>query len=498
MGTLSHYDETSNLADKLVRMPATEQAVPRVGARASTWFDGHFEHFVIIIELMADLLTAFFAAQLVYAVHVHFNFPNGHTRLEVLATSFGFGLFIILLLDRENAYRRGNGLLRIRDTERVLRVCTQCFIVLFAITFVTKSVVSRSLVASLCATTLVLLLLGKQVVYWFFRWLHGRGLGVRKVLIYGAGHAGRRVFSALCRSPKLGLDPIAVLDERPEHRVERVFDLGYTRTKSAPVQHDPLTRDLLHELKIGMVVIAAPNLARDRFVQIFSEAAAAGVKVAVVPDHFLSAQMWMEYGDIDGLLLATFGGPPERRVYDITKRLFDFVLGLGLLVLVAPFWALTLILIRMDSPGPAIFRQERIGYNGKPFFLFKFRTMYSGAPAYGYSPTSSEDERITHIGRFLRRTSLDEIPQLLNVLRGEMSLVGPRPEMPFIVRDYQAQHRKRLQVKPGITGLWQLSADRAFLIHENIEYDLYYIRNRSFFMDVAILLHTVFFAMRGI
>jgi lipopolysaccharide/colanic/teichoic acid biosynthesis glycosyltransferase len=102
------------------------------------------------------------------------------------------------------------------------------------------------------------------------------------------------------------------------------------------------------------------------------------------------------------------------------------------------------------------------------------------------------------VGRWLRRTSLDELPQLINVLKGDMSLVGPRPEMPFIVARYNANHRQRLSVVPGLTGLWQLSADRAFLIHENIQYDLYYIRHRCFFMDLAIVLHTVLFAMKGI
>jgi lipopolysaccharide/colanic/teichoic acid biosynthesis glycosyltransferase len=118
-------------------------------------------------------------------------------------------------------------------------------------------------------------------------------------------------------------------------------------------------------------------------------------------------------------------------------------------------------------------------------------------PKFGLHPTAADDPRVTRIGRWLRRTSLDELPQLINILKGDMSLVGPRPEMPFIVERYNARHRQRLQVTPGLTGLWQLSADRSFLIHENIQYDLYYIRHRNFFMDLAILLHTAEFAMKG-
>jgi len=119
-------------------------------------------------------------------------------------------------------------------------------------------------------------------------------------------------------------------------------------------------------------------------------------------------------------------------------------------------------------------------------------------PTYALHPTGTDDPRVTRIGRWLRRSSLDELPQLINVLKGEMSLVGPRPEMPFIVERYNDLHRQRLQVIPGLTGLWQLSADRSFQIHENIQYDLYYIRHRSFFMDLAILLHTAVFAMKGV
>jgi lipopolysaccharide/colanic/teichoic acid biosynthesis glycosyltransferase len=169
----------------------------------------------------------------------------------------------------------------------------------------------------------------------------------------------------------------------------------------------------------------------------------------------------------------------------------------ALLILLAPILILIAILVRLDSPGPALFVQKRVGQGGERFDMFKFRSMHDGAPKYAPSPTSSSDPRITRIGRYLRRASLDELPQLVNVLMGTMSLVGPRPEMPFIVEGYDARQRQRLQVTPGITGLWQLSADRAYPIHENAAYDLYYIRNRSVSLDLSILIHTLFFAVRG-
>jgi lipopolysaccharide/colanic/teichoic acid biosynthesis glycosyltransferase len=183
--------------------------------------------------------------------------------------------------------------------------------------------------------------------------------------------------------------------------------------------------------------------------------------------------------------------------YAVAKRAADLIVSSVLFVMLTPLLLLIGLLVRLDSPGPALFVQKRVGRNGKLFEIYKFRSMYTNASKYDFSPTTSFDPRITRLGRFLRRSCLDELPQLMNVLRGTMSLVGPRPEMPFIVRSYNSRQQQRLQVTPGITGMWQLSADRGLPIHENVEYDLYYIRNRTFFMDIAILIHTLFFAVGG-
>jgi lipopolysaccharide/colanic/teichoic acid biosynthesis glycosyltransferase len=130
--------------------------------------------------------------------------------------------------------------------------------------------------------------------------------------------------------------------------------------------------------------------------------------------------------------------------------------------------------------------------------MWKFRSMYSGVPRYARSPVSDTDPRLTRLGRALRRMSIDELPQLLNVLKGDMSLVGPRPEMPFIVRKYRPRERLRLNAVPGITGLWQISPARAMPIHQNLYLDLFYIENRNIFLDLAILLRTVTAVVRGI
>jgi lipopolysaccharide/colanic/teichoic acid biosynthesis glycosyltransferase len=184
--------------------------------------------------------------------------------------------------------------------------------------------------------------------------------------------------------------------------------------------------------------------------------------------------------------------------YEWAKRAVDVAVASLLLVLAAPLLLLAFLFVWLDSPGPVLFRQKRIGRNRAPFLMWKIRSMYASARRYAPSPSSDSDPRITRIGRILRRASIDELPQLINVLRGEMSLVGPRPEMPFIVENYSPRELGRLAVKPGITGLWQISPARGWPIHENVEYDLHYIRHRNLVLDGAILLRTIAVVIRGL
>jgi lipopolysaccharide/colanic/teichoic acid biosynthesis glycosyltransferase len=182
----------------------------------------------------------------------------------------------------------------------------------------------------------------------------------------------------------------------------------------------------------------------------------------------------------------------------LLKRSLDISASCVLLIVLSPLLVAVALVIKIDTDGPVFFRQKRIGKNGSAFDLWKFRSMRADAPPYERSPVSTLDPRLTKSGRLLRRLSLDELPQLINVLQGDMSLVGPRPEMPFIVEQYGALERQRLRVRPGITGLWQISPARAMPIHENVEYDLFYIEHRSMLLDCSIMLRTIAAVVRGI
>jgi lipopolysaccharide/colanic/teichoic acid biosynthesis glycosyltransferase len=183
--------------------------------------------------------------------------------------------------------------------------------------------------------------------------------------------------------------------------------------------------------------------------------------------------------------------PIKKRSTQGIKRCVDILLSLVFGIVLLPVGLFITLLIRIDSKGPAIFSHIRVGKDGKTFRLYKFRTMKTGVSAQEFAPTKPGDPRVTRIGHFLRHTSLDELPQMWNVLKGEMSLVGPRPEMEFIVRTYTDLQRKRLLAKPGLTGLWQICGRKDLPLHENVEYDLYYILHQSLWMDVLIMVKTL-------
>ena len=173
------------------------------------------------------------------------------------------------------------------------------------------------------------------------------------------------------------------------------------------------------------------------------------------------------------------------------KPIFDLSLALLLLFFLLPLIIIIILLILFDSPGPILFSQRRIGYKNQLFTIYKFRTMYTDANKYEASPDSTEDQRLTKFGKYLRKTGLDEIPQLINILKGDMSLVGPRPEMPFLAKCFSHQELGRHEVKPGITGPWQISSYRKKPIHEGIKLDLEYVENVCFKLDFVLITKTI-------
>lgn len=281
---------------------------------------------------------------------------------------------------------------------------------------------------------------------------------------------------------------------------------------------DPLPAPLLGSIEqlpkivvenaIAAVVIALPESRSSEIEGLVFRLENLPVRIYVVPDMARLAFAAADMELIGNVLVIGVREPVIKGHRRVAKRVFDVVLSASVLAVIWPLMLLIAVAIRLDSRGPAIYLARRVGENGNLFNMYKFRTMWVGAENFQPQAASQdesgrpifkvkEDPRVTRVGKLLRRTSLDELPQLFNVLRGQMSLVGPRPEQPFITETYDHWQWQRLSVPPGVTGLWQISGRSDLPMHLNTQYDIYYVRNYSTLLDLKILLKTIGVVFKG-
>lgn len=387
-------------------------------------------------------------------------------------------------------------LIPLRETEAVIRSAILSQLALLCLNLLlNKHLPTWAYALSLLAMAVSMALM-RGVIVRLLRRIHQAGYGADPVAIYGHSDTTRQIATAMLRSPSCGFHPVAMIHDDTLKTADRMYRSRDGFSESMRVTSGPLTSAKLKSFHCNLLVLAAPSLSQSEIAATTEIARECGTPVALLSTA-LESEDPLEQIEIDGVQLVTGMRIVSAWHSDFVKRFMDVALALSLILLGLPIFLLIALCIKLDSPGPVLFVQKRIGRNGEPFNIFKFRSMYVGSPMYDASPMEPTDPRITRVGRLLRRTGMDEAAQLLNVLLGQMSLVGPRPEMPFLVERHLRQHRPRLQATPGITGLWQLSTDRAYPIHQNTHYDLFYIRNRNCCLDAAILLHTLLFAMRG-
>lgn len=348
----------------------------------------------------------------------------------------------------------------------------------------------------------------------FVRRRSGAGDDRWRVLIVGAAGAGRELAERMTRSTAGEASLIGFLDDHLPPGAEvcagaRVL----SRVDQAP--------RIAAEQGVCEIILALPRESHARTLSLVADLEALPVQVSLVPDVLDLAWFMTRVEDLNGIPILRLRESPLNGPARAIKRVMDLALASALLLACSPLLALIAALIRLDSPGPVIIRQQRVGENGRLFNMFKFRTMWAGeeqrsrgAEERGVGSTGSastdsaagareqggegavlhkrrDDPRVTRLGRFLRRYSLDELPQLINVLKGEMSLVGPRPELPWLVDRYESWQRRRFAVPPGMTGWWQINGRSDRPMHLHVEDDLYYIRNYSLWLDVTILLRTL-------
>ncbi|MAT96892.1 MAG: polyprenyl glycosylphosphotransferase [Anaerolineaceae bacterium] len=320
----------------------------------------------------------------------------------------------------------------------------------------------------------------------------------RRVLIVGAGKTGRSVGSLMQNYDWAGLNLVGYLDD--DHKKNGLPILGTVAS----------VRDVVEQHQIEDVVVALPQRAYGQINKLTITLHDLPVHVRVVPDYFSLALYRASVDDFGGIPMINLRDPALNDVQRLVKRLFDLAVGSLSFFMLSPIFLIISLLIKIDSKGPVIFRQERVGENGRTFNMFKFRTMVPDADSHREEITEinphngrilfkkrRDDPRITRLGGFLRRTSLDELPQLFNVLLGDMSLVGPRPELPWLVEQYDLWQRKRFAVPQGMTGWWQVNGRSDKPLHLHTEDDLYYVQNYSIWMDIYILLKTPWVVLRG-
>jgi exopolysaccharide biosynthesis polyprenyl glycosylphosphotransferase len=318
----------------------------------------------------------------------------------------------------------------------------------------------------------------------------------RRVIIVGQSDAGRQLFTETEQKPELGLQVVGFVADQPQSNND-----GFLGTLEEIGQ-------IIRQYQINDVVVASPYIEHDAFRQMLGDLQALQVNVWMIPAYYHLAVQQAVVDEYAGMPMLELTQPAFTSYQRVIKRAFDLVVGSFLLLFSLPLMGLAAIAIRIECPGPVILKQQRLGENGQLFDMLKFRTMVPGADRYLQQVAiesetgqpiykTADDPRITRVGRFLRRASLDELPQLWNILHGDMSLVGPRPELPQLLDLYAPWQRQRFTIPQGLTGWWQINGRSDKPMHLNSEYDLYYIHHHSLLLDVYILIKTVITVLRG-
>ncbi|HEY8884981.1 MAG TPA: sugar transferase [Chloroflexota bacterium] len=322
--------------------------------------------------------------------------------------------------------------------------------------------------------------------------LRRRGIGLRRVLVVGGGPLGVMIMQNVVAQPELGYQIIGFVDDEPRLSLGRIQYLGTAADTSR----------LIAQNDADEVFIALPSASHRQITELLIACGRQRVSFRIVPDFYELSLNQVDVTEINGIPLIGLRDGSLRGSGPLAKRLLDLIVGGFALVFAAIPMLIVAIAIKLDSPGPVLIRQTRIGRRGREFTCYKFRSMHDKADqelkqlldhneASGPIFKMRNDPRRTRVGRWLRRCSLDEVPQLFNVLKGDMSVIGPRPPLAHEVDKYLDWHRRRLEVSPGMTGLWQVSGRSELPFDEMALLDIWYIDNWSLSLDLKILLRTV-------
>jgi len=463
---------------------------------------GHQRKARILFQL-SDIVLAALAFETAYrtrvALPLHFLFYlTAQQKVLVLGFSLFAWVAIGLWLEVYEKLDAGHPRTILRDSVRQVALGGLCLLVF---QYALRMELSRFFLAMYCGLTWVFLLV--------FRLTAGRLVGVIRrefaalhyVMIVGTGERALRLASTLEHSAGYGVRLRGFFSESD------VAPREVTPGSSQPVYSLAELPSLLRQTVVDEIIFAVESRNLADLEEIFILCDQEGVRTRIAVDFFPHVNSTVSLERLDAIPLLTFSAAPHDEVRLLVKRVLDIVIAAAGLLVLSPFMALTVILIRLTSSGPAIFRQVRCGLNGRQFVLYKFRSMCENAEDLKSSVAHLNvretafkipgDPRVTPIGWYLRKFSIDEWPQLWNVLRGDMSLVGPRPAVPTEVEQYQRWQRRRLRMRPGITCLWAISGRDAVDFETWMKMDMQYIDGWSLALDWKILLGTIPRALMG-
>jgi len=353
---------------------------------------------------------------------------------------------------------------------------------------------SRLVMAVFLVFTIILAAFMRYSIHKIIDSMRRRGINTKKVLIAGAGELGRQLVDRIVAHDEFGFKIVGFIDDDKRKRGSVYQGARVIGTLSD-------YRQILHDHRVNTLFVCLPPNAHHKIFDLIDISNKELVDVRVVPDLLQYISLSASVEEFDGLPIINFDLSPLSGHRRVMKRLFDLafsIVGLAFTAVMFPFLAAA---VKLSSPGPIFFKQERMGLDGKPFTLYKFRTMRINAESRGPVWAATDDPRATRTGRFMRKTSLDELPQFWNVLKGEMSLIGPRPERPEFVQLFKERIPKymlRHKVKAGLSGWAQVNGWRGDTsIEKRIEYDLYYIQNWSLALDLKIIWLTLSRSMLG-
>ena len=459
--------------------------------------------YMVFLFIMDLVLTecALYAASLLrfrlpYGDRIPWEMARVPLQVYGLAALIWAVIFMVLSLYNPNRVFRA-----VDEFSLVFIATTLAALTLAGFLYLTFRDVPRYLFVYFFLTDLVLLTGYRAVLRAFFRLRRSHHQGMTRVLIIGADSLGREVAQALEGYRYMGLETVGFIAEDPQKQGAIIEDLPVLGTLDQAC-------DVVKDHGIEEVVIALKHHERTRLANLIAELQKYPVRVKVVPDFFDLAFPRAQVGIFAGIPMIGLREPAIDGFQLFVKRLFDLIVTVFMLLLLWPLLLLIAILIKLDSPGPVIFKQQRMGENGKIFWMYKFRSMVVGAEEHWNEVARltedgkiihkvRDDPRVTRVGRWLRRWSLDELPQLFNVLKGEMSLVGPRPELPWLVELYEPWQRKRFAAPPGMTSWWVINGRSDKPLHLHTEDDLYYIQNYSLLLDLRILWKTIGAVLKG-